>query len=342
MPLQPEQDLGSSLAWLLGVKPPRRIPNTFRPGEFVEAGARWPRGDAASYADGRLTALMDTARRGGSENWIKLALACALLDKQPLADARAFTWLTELKQSRGWDGKEVGCRNDYWYFHRFADCVFVRCGSSRLAELAWESLDLFRYWASTGAPICGQRSAIPGRDARGLVDEVADFVAGRGGVPSPAPPTFDRLLLEEVLPELAELKRRPLANPAWAMATPVTFYVSPDSATVVLDAGVDANTPAILAGKAAAGMRFWLPAPPWSRIREQADGARATVTAGVVNYTSRLFPPGELALPTGASVQVMHLGSGTVAPPSRPETAPKPPQPTPAAAARRERWWEAW
>jgi len=351
--MQTEQNLGSSLARFLGVRPPRRIPHPFVEGSFVDALELWPGGDPGAYALAKIHDYEDAAKRGSSENYVLLALADGVCAAVQGADAEAFSWLTTLKTTRGWMGNEVGSRDGgYWYFFLVAVCGLVRKGSPAVQALAWEWLDLVRFWANTGAPMTGQRSVLPGLDEWTFCDETMEYLAGRGPAPSSTPPTFDQLMVKAVLPELMALCDRPLANPAWKMATPVTFYLGPAEAMVVLDASVDANTIACLAGKRSRTLKLttWAPAPPWgvqdaktgevARIREQSDGARCVVSGGVAHYTSRIFKPVDMPLPAGA--KVYRLGSGSTQPdgavqpnlPPPPGARPQGPLPAPKAAAK--------
>lgn len=322
---QVEQDLGSSLARFLGVRPPKRIPHPFIAGTFVEALELWPAGSPTSYSLAATHGHMSAAERGSSENYVLLGLACGVAAKVPGADALAITWLTRLKTVRGWMGNEVGSRDGgYWYFFLTSVCGLVRWGSPALQALAWEWLDLNRFWDWTGAPMAGNRSVLPGLEKWFICDDTQEFIANRGGFPAPTPPTFDRLMVWQVQRELAALRDRPLANPSWKMATPVTFYVGAIEAMVVLDASVDSNTIACLVAKRKLGTqeRVWAPAPPWGvvdaktgevvRIREQADGARCGVYGGAAHYTSRIFKSVDIPLPAGA--KVYHLGSGSIQP----------------------------
>ena len=324
MALQVEQDLGSSLARFLGVRPPKRIPDPFVDGAFIEALELWPAGSAASYSIAAAQGHMAAAERGSSENYVLLALACGVAAKVPGADALAIAWLSTLKSRRGWMGNEVGSRDGgYWYFFLDSVCALARWGSPALQALAWEWLDLVRFWAWTGAPMTGQRSVLPGLDVWTICDDTMEYIGGGGAGVVPAPPTFDRLMVRAVLSEIDRLRLRPLANPSWKMATPVTFYVGSSEAMVVLDASTDSNTIACLAGKRKLGtqQRVWAPAPPWGvvekggevvRIREQSDGARCVVSAGAAHYTSRIFKPVNMLLPN--DYKVYRLGSGSIQP----------------------------
>lgn len=326
--MQKEEDYLSSLANLLLVSPPRRIPNTFVENTFVNKGELWPKG-SLDFSNSTLIELMKEAREGSSENWIKLALALAVAKKQAGADALAIQWLTELKTQNGWDGTEIGCRNDYWLYHRAADLIFTRCGSPELSALAWESLDLFKFWASTGCPITGQRSAVPGKEQYELVDECADYVSGKILSISPVPPTIDRMVLLKMLPELVILKSRKLSNPLWKTATKVTFYIGKDKSLVISDSSINNNTLAVLAasqsfeGNPGSKKREWLPTPPFgvlqkdgsvTRIREIADTASCLVDeiGKVASYVGKIFKNSSLSLPV--SYAYMTLGSGFTTP----------------------------
>lgn len=329
--MQTEQNLGCSLARFLGVRPPRRIPHPFVEGTFVEALELWPAGDPGAYSLAAIRGYMDGARRGGSENYVLLALACAVFAGVPRAVDLAVAWLLELKTKRGWMGNEIGTRDGgYWYFFLVAICALARMGSPTVVMLAWEWLDLLRFWAWTGAPMTGQRSVLPGLDEWTFCDETVEYIGGRSKVPPGAtPPTFDRLMVRQVLPELGLLFGRPLANPAWKTATPVTIYVGTDASMVVLDASTDVNTLACLAGKRrhvvpmSSAPTRWAPAPPWGvvdaktgaviRIREQDDGARCVVSDGVAHYTSRIFKAVDMPLPA-PPLRVYRIGSGSVQP----------------------------
>jgi len=325
----PEQDLIVSLLNLLGVAPPHDIPHP-----FLGPSVRWrggliippPEKLWLAYSAEQLEA---GARRGGSENHPRLRRACGVVAHEPGADAGAVAWQTELETKRGWDGAEVGCRNDYGFpMHRVVDLVFVRFGSPVLKELAWRSLDRFRFWSWTGAPVTGQRSAVGGREQRGLIDEAADFAAGRGPFPSALPATWDRMLVKALAPELRQLAARPLANPKCAMATPTTLYVGDEAAVAVQDEEVDTNTDAVLVSreeKDGSRRRAWAPRPPWGRIRERASGARVVVSGWVARYTdtSGLFPIADVPLPQ-KNLKVYHVGSGSILP----NTVASPPAPT--------------
>jgi hypothetical protein len=324
----PEKDLSASLARFLAVRPPKRIPNPCVDGAFVEALELWPAGTPATYSLAAIQELMAGARRGSSENWVLLALACAVFAGVPGANDLAVAWLTELKTVRGWMGNEVGTRDGgYWYFFLVAVAALARHGSPAVQALAWEWLDLLRFLAVLGAPMTGQRSVLPGLDRWTICDDTMEYVAGRGQLPASLPPTFDRLMVLAVAAELTALRQRPLANPTWLMATPVTIYVGDREAMVVLGSTTDSNTIACLAGKRALGSGArptqWAPEPPWgvvdaktgavARIRQQGDGARCVVSGGVAHYTSRIFKAVDMPLPAGA-LRVYHLGSGSIQP----------------------------
>lgn len=322
------QNNQSSLAAWLGVRPPRRIPHPFLAGQWIEAGQLWPAGTPAAYSNAAIQEDMDGALRGGSWNYAMVAGANAVARGQVGADALMLAWIGRMKAELGWMGKEVGSRDGgYWYFFLVSAAVFARKGSPALAALAWEWLDLWRFCSWTGAPITGQRSALPGLDKWTICDETSDFVAGRGPAPAANPPTLDRLLVAAIMPELIALKARPLANPKWVMATPVTFYVGSDSAMVVLDRGVDANTLPVLIGKRALGSApnratTWAPTPPWGaadksgqvhRIREIDDHAVEVTKDGVAHYSSAVFKAVDVPLPA-TPLKVYHLGSGSIQP----------------------------
>lgn len=340
-----EQSLVSSLANLLGVRAPKRIPNTFVAGSFVEAGELWPAGPASDYSTAAIAALARGALNGSSWNWIMLALVCSLASKSPSADASCQGWLGQQKASYGWMGAEIGTRDEgYWYFHLVSALVMFRLGSAGLKMVVGEWLDLWAFWARSGAPICGQRSAVPGLDAYMLVDETADYLRG-GPLPGTSPPTIDRLLLAAVAMELAQLRARVPNNPAWKTATPVTFYVAPGAAMVVLGANLDSNTLPVLCGCSInsispARARSWAPTPPWgavgkdgvvTRIREQGDGARCVVSGGLARYTSSLFANVLIPVPAGAKVYVLGTGSTAALGDSAP--APLKPLPPPPVTA---------
>ncbi len=349
MALQTEQDLGSSLANFLGVRPPKRIPHPFVAGTFVEALELWPAGAPSSYTVAKIQDYMSAAERGSSENYVLLALADGVAAKVPGADDLAIAWLKKLKLIRGWMGNEVGSRDGgYWYFFLTAVCALARWGSPALQALAWEWLDLIRFWAWTGAPMTGQRSVLPGLDQWTICDGTMECIAGRAPFPAALPPTFDRLMVRAVGVELNKLAFRPIANPSWKMATPVTFYVGATEGMVVLDASVDSNTIACLAGKRKLmpparlinAVSTWAPAPPWgvkdaktgnvARIRQQSDGARCVVSGGVAHYTSSIFPKVDMPLP--ADAKVYHLGSGSIQPDGAAATPPPAPGPQPPGA----------
>jgi len=337
----------SSLAAWLGVRPPRRIPHPFIAGQWIEAGQLWPAGDSGAYSNAAIQGDMDGALRGGSWNYSMVAGANAVARGQAGADALMLSWLGKMKATLGWMGKEVGSRDGgYWYFFLVSAAVLARKGSPALAALAWEWLDLWRFWSWTGAPITGERSALPGLHLWTICDETSDFVAGRGPAPATNPPTLDRLLIRAIMPELEQLRSRPLANPKWALATPVTFFVGSDSAMVTLDRGVDANTLPVLIGKRALGSApnratTWAPTPPWGavekdgkvdRIREVDDHA-AAVVQGAAYYTSTIFKAVDVPLPA-APIKVYHLGSGSIVPDGAVAAAAQAPPPAPGPGGR--------
>ncbi len=355
--MKPEQDLICGLLNVLGVRPPHDIPHPFlkdaRPGTLPD----WKGGQVVPIGDKQWNAysiqqLEDAARRGGSDNHIKLRLGCGVAAGEPGADAAAVAWLTENEQKRGWDGNEPGCRNDYGVMHRGSDLVFLRFGSAALRDIAGRSMDLERFWSWTQAPITGQRSAVSGREQRGLRDEESDFLAGRGPFPAALPATWDRLLIKALEPELRAVAARPLANPKCAMATPTDLYVGDEAAASVQAADVDTNTDAVLVcreEKDASRTRTWAPTPPWGRIREQASGGRVAIVKGalglIARYTSRLLGSVDVPLPV-KNLRIYHLGSGGTLPDGAVATAvqvpppaagpggrPVTPPPAPAAAA---------
>lgn len=333
MALQTEQSLSSSLAHLIALKPPRRIPNPFIPGAFVNAGEVWPSDNPANYSIKAIGALQAQAIKGSSWNWAMLALACALAAKVPGADAACVAWLTLLKTKYGWMGSELGTRDEgYWYYHFCSVCLMYRLGSPILKAVAGEFLDIWKFWAQTGAPMGGQRSVLPGLDGWTITDENTDFFRG-GVLPSTVPPTFDRLMVACFEAELKAIYARPLANPKWVMATPTSLYVGTKQSLYVMAASVDSNTIAALAGcrdntsLLAKRTTTWAPAPPWgvvekggavTRIREQNDQAKTVVTepspsqGGVVLYTSTIFTSISMPIPAGAKKYV--LGSGSINP----------------------------
>jgi hypothetical protein len=333
MALQTEQSLSSSLAHFLNLRPPKKIPNAFIPGAFVNAGQLWPADNPSSYSLKAIAALQAEALKGSSWNYPMLALACALAAKVPGADTACVLWLTLLKTKYGWMGAEAGTRDEgYWYFHFVSVCTMFRLGSPQLKVLAGEYLDLFKFWSVLGAPMTGQRSVIPGLDQYNITDETTDFLRG-GALPGTHPPTFDRLMVQCIQPELRALYTRPLNNPQWLMMTPVVFYVSAKQAMVVIQDNVDSNTIACLVGVrdttslAPNRPTTWAPAPPWgvvdkktgvvTRIRQQSDKGKTEITeptstqAGVVLYSSSIFKAESIVIPAGAKKYV--LGNGTTA-----------------------------
>lgn len=334
MALQTEQSLSSSLANLIALKPPRKIPNTFISGAFVNAGQVWPADNPSNYSLKAIAQLQAAALRGSSWNYVMLAPACALAAKVPGADAACIAWLTLLKTKYGWMGTEVGTRDEgYWYYHFCAACLMYRLGSPTLKAAAGEFLDLWKFWAWTGAPMGGQRSVLPGLDLWTITDETTDFFRG-GALPGTTPPTFDRLMVACFEPELKAIYARPLANPKWVMATPTTLYVGAKQSLYVMAATVNSNTIAALSGVrdntslVPRRATQWAPAPPWgavdkktgtvSRIRQEGDGARTVVTeptpsrGGVVAYTSTIFPATTIVIPAGSKKYVP--GSGSISP----------------------------
>jgi hypothetical protein len=332
--MKPEQDMICSLLHILGVKPPHSVPHPFDPAQIWTGGQVVPL-PAKPWTAYGADQLDEAARRGGSENHNMLRHACGVAAGEPGADAKVVAWINECKATRGFDGNEVGCRNDYGDMALDSDLVFLRFGSAALKLLAGERLDLRRFWGWTGCPITGQRSAVGGREQYGLIDENYAYLGGRGPEPKTNPPTWDRMLIGALLPELRAAAARPLANPKYAMAVPTTFYVGAKRRVTVQDREVDANTDAVLVAAEEGGKREWAPTPPWGRIREQASGGRVSVAGKPPSalYVSRLLGAANVALPSDA--KVYHFGSGTVAADGEPVgSQPQPPAATPGTVDR--------
>jgi len=355
----PEKHLNSTLAAFLGVRPPRKIPHPFfSDADAIGAGELFPEGARSAWTADAIAEYIDGARAGGSENYVIDALADAVLAGQARADTTAYEWLTEQKTSRGWMGTEVGCRSDYGWMTLCGICAMARKGSPALAAICWEWLDLFRFWMSKAPRMHGQRSALPGHEQDGILEEVQDFL--RSGTPvaqlgPSAPPTIDRLMVLAVMPELQALRDRPEANPAWKTATEVTFLQGEDGAASVVAASVNDNTLAVLGCStvgAATGEVLWAPPPPWGadmgggrvqRIREQSDGAQCVIDGfTVAHYHSSIFKAVDLPLPVKGLARTWKLGSGSTAPTvvsGASATPPSAPAPTVVTSAppRREK-----
>lgn len=332
--MQSEQDLLMSMCHLLKIAPTRRIPHPFIKGQFIAAGQIFPPGDPRSFTPSSITHLKDGARRGGSFNYIRLALGDAQLASvgnnilSAGADILTYEWLVELEQSLGYMGLECGTGNDYWLMHFAGDCIAVRLGSTRTKELGLRNLDRFKFWGSFGIPIRDQRTIIGGRENRGLIDEVSDYVCGFTDTFPPAhPETWDRLLVQSLRPEIDLLRSRPLANPKCAMATRVTFYAGDDGVACISEKNVDSNTLACLGvirrpiHAFGSPQPYWndlvfLPPIPWpKRIREVQDHGTCEVdrTTMIAHYKSDIFGSHDAQLPK-VNVKVYELGNGSIYP----------------------------
>jgi hypothetical protein len=340
----PEQQLLGTLANLLEVTVPKDMPDPKDPSVQLHRGERWPAGDPAAWSPAAIRGYLEAARHGGSENWGPLALACAVLAKQPGAAAAAQSLFEEQKASRGWMGSEVGSRV-YWSFHLPLPLLCLRLG---IPGLAVEWLALFSFWLRTAwdhgtqrVLWLGQRSAEPGRDQRGLIDELASWWNGDPQFPLPGV-NPDSLILYQLRPELDKLRSAQAVNPAWKVATEVEFWIGKDGTAVVVHDEVNHNTPPFLAASTVGGTLQWAPTPPTSRIREQDFGGHCEVASDSVTYTStqpKVFPTVTLPLPK-AGCLTWRLGSGNayaeVWPPQAaggPVEAPKPPTAAQAAAS---------
>jgi len=311
--MKPEQNLICSLLNILRVAPPHTVPHPFNPHAQWQGGQVVPFGDKPWDAY-EIAQLEDAARRGGSFNHIALRLGCGVAAGEPGADAAAIAWLTEERDTLGLDGLEIGCGNDYWAMSRGADYVFVRFGPPSLIGLAFDRLDSYRFWAVSGAPIRGQRTAVGGREQRGFVDEWSDLISRRSAKLTLTPPTWDRMLIGALMPQVQVGMLRPLANPKTVVATPTTLYIGATKKMVIQEKEVDPNTRAVLISEEdEMAEREFAPAPPWGRQREAGDHAAVTVSNGVAHYhdTSGVFKDVDIAVPSDA--KVYHLGSGSMA-----------------------------
>jgi hypothetical protein len=251
-----------------------------------------------------------------------------------------IAFLTAQKTQDGWMGNETLSRV-YGLMHLDYALVMMRQSAGVvLRALAWEWLDLLKFalvrsWdLRVGRCLWyGERSAEGGREQVDDYDDLAAWFLGLGVFP--AGHTLDLLILQALRPELEALKARPLANPGWVMAEPVTLWVGDDGVAMCAGRELNHNTPKVCASTtvgASVGEVLLAPAAPYlNRIREQdTQGvAVADAAAGTITYTAdpRFFPGITLRLPRvnvlryrlgGVSVQGEAVSAGGSAGPLPP------------------------